>query len=315
MNAQPQAAAACQAAVAVTEAKVAAISALLTLCERATINLNESLTNAVKACIVVCLKFVDKRAVYDALLKDAFIDWEYITGSAIAQTERPKLLYPTEENLAVANAAAAASASNSSSSLNSYLRGKSAKKTNLLGDSDVWLQLLQFVDFGDLKLPERLLQQQYPPLYCMHSAIAAQMVGKANRLNFSDTCKQLLLNNIEVCFCCLLCTREISMLEQRVSAFVAHAEMLLSRELKQRVSAFIGQAETHLSRRAEAACLVQAGVEQQDCPPPLHVQQAGPEYVCTVQQHRGYPGGRAACLHSVRGYVQVHSFKRRDEGG
>ena len=185
-----------------SDAKVAAISAFLTLCERATINMEDSLANAVRACIVVCLKFVDKKVVYDALLPDLFIDWEYVTGSAISSSvgcgnsaggsSRPRLLYPTEANLAVANGAAAA-ANSSSSSISSYLRGISAKKTNLLGDSDVWLQMLQFVDFGELKMPERLLQQQYPPLYGMHCAVSS----RTKKLNFSDTCKLLLLNNIE----------------------------------------------------------------------------------------------------------------------
>lgn len=200
------------AAPALSDASIAAISSLLTLCERATINLEASIANAVRACIIVCLKFVDKRAIYDTLLSESFfIDWEYVTGSAIStnQGERPRLLYPTEANIAVANAAAAAASSgNLSSSLSSYLRGISGKKTNLLGDSNVWLQLLQFVDFGELKLPERILQQQYPPLYCMHSAVmaAAAAAGaaataaaapKEKGLNFSDSCKLLLLNNIE----------------------------------------------------------------------------------------------------------------------
>lgn len=185
-------------AAVISDAKVAAISALLTLCERATINLGDSLTNAVKACIIVCLKFVDKRAVYEALLPDLFIDWEYVTGTSHqSAAEKPRLLYPTEGNIAVANAAAASSSCNSASSLSSYLRGIASKKTNLLGDSDVWLQLMQFIDFGELKIPERLLQQQHPPLYCMHSEIVSQMAGRANKLNFSDTCKLLLLNNIE----------------------------------------------------------------------------------------------------------------------
>lgn len=184
-------------AAVISDAKVAAISALLTLCERATINLGDSLTNAVKACIIVCLKFVDKRAVYESLLPDLFIDWEYVTGTLQSAAEKPRLLYPTEGNIAVAKAAAASSCSNSSSSLSSYLRGIASKKTNILGDSDVWLQLMQFIEFGELSIPERLLQQQHPPLYCMHSEIVSQMAGRANKLNFSDSCKLLLLNNIE----------------------------------------------------------------------------------------------------------------------
>ena len=70
----------------------------------------------------------------------------------------------------------------------------------MLGDSSIWLQLLQFVDFGEQpKLPERLMQSKYPPLFCMYATIKSQMRNfpENNRLNFSDACKLLLLNNIE----------------------------------------------------------------------------------------------------------------------
>ena len=70
----------------------------------------------------------------------------------------------------------------------------------MLGDSSIWLQLLQFIDFGDKpKLSERILQSSYPPLYCMYVTIMSQMKSypEKNRLNFSDACKLLLLNNIE----------------------------------------------------------------------------------------------------------------------
>jgi hypothetical protein len=73
-------------------------------------------------------------------------------------------------------------------------------KRNMLGDSGTWLHIMQFVDFGELKLPEMSLQKKYPPLFSMYSAVMSQCTNhqeKGKWLNFSDVCKLLLLNNID----------------------------------------------------------------------------------------------------------------------
>ena len=70
----------------------------------------------------------------------------------------------------------------------------------MLGDSGTWLHIMQFVDFGELKLPEMSLQKKYPPLFSMYSAVMSQCTNhqeKGKWLNFSDVCKLLLLNNID----------------------------------------------------------------------------------------------------------------------
>ena len=175
---------------AISDAKIAAISSLLTLCERSTINLNESLTNAIKAVIIVCLKFVDKEALFKEVLPDTFIDWEYVKAQYSSSGS-------VQNNTSSACFLSAASAGNSSSFLQK-MRGT----TNLLGDSSVWLQLMQFIEFGELKMPERLLQKQHPPLFCMYVAVMSHVKKtaaneKATSLNFSDVCKLLLLNNVE----------------------------------------------------------------------------------------------------------------------
>lgn len=50
-------------------------------------------------------------------------------------------------------------------------------------------------------MQDRVMQSQYPPLYCMYSTIKSQQQQQAgdnnSKLNFSDACKLLLLNNIE----------------------------------------------------------------------------------------------------------------------
>ena len=135
-----------------SESKIKAISSLLNICERSTINMQrEGLSNAVKAVIIICMKFVDKEALFKAVLPDVYIDWDYVRMQTATSSAAP------------------ASAGIASSS---------AAKKNLLGDGTTWLQIMQFLNFGEPKMPDRLLQKQHPPLFCMHSAImSAGKVG------------------------------------------------------------------------------------------------------------------------------------------
>jgi hypothetical protein len=68
------------ASLQVSDDKITAISSFLNLCEKATINLNESLSDSLKACIIVSLKFVDKEILFKDVLPSSFIDWEYVRG-------------------------------------------------------------------------------------------------------------------------------------------------------------------------------------------------------------------------------------------
>lgn len=148
-------AAAMTMSVNMSDSKVKAISSFLSLCEKATIDLNgEGLSNALKAAIVLCMKFVDKEALFKAILPQTFVDWVYVKVQASSTT---------------------------------------SSKKNLLGDASTWLHLMQFVDFGEPPLSARVLQSQYPPLYCIHAAIGALRA----KLTFSDACKILLFNNVE----------------------------------------------------------------------------------------------------------------------
>ena len=187
-----------------SDAKVDAVASLLNLFERTTVNMDQSLSNSVKAAMLICLKFVDKRALFEFLLPNTFIDWDYVsnaTGMGVVGTTA-NASSSSVANLPKQNTTSSSNGKAANFSLISSLAcmGVAGKKINMLGDSSVWLQLMHFIDFGELKMPERLLQSKYPPLYCMYSTIMSQMRGyhaDKNRLNFSDACKLLILNNVE----------------------------------------------------------------------------------------------------------------------
>ncbi len=152
-----------------SDARIQTISSILNLCERATINMErEGIANAVKAIIIICMKFVDKEALFKAVLPGMYIDWEYVRAQ-----------------LSSAGGTGSGGASGASSQ---------AKK-NLLGDSQTWLHMMQFLNFGEATMPDRVLQMQHPTLYCMHAATTAAGAGKT--LKFDDVSKLLILNNIE----------------------------------------------------------------------------------------------------------------------
>lgn len=68
-------------ALSVSDAKVDAIASLLSLFERATINMDESLYKSVQSVFAICLKFVDKRSLHQSLVQDFFIDWDYVSNA------------------------------------------------------------------------------------------------------------------------------------------------------------------------------------------------------------------------------------------
>ena len=161
--------AASAAAAAMSDARIQTISSILNLCERATINMErEGIANAVKAIIIICMKFVDKEALFKAVLPGMYIDWEYVRAQ-----------------LSSGGGTGSGGASGASSQ----------GKKNLLGDSQTWLHMMQFLNFGEATMPERVLQMQHPTLSCMHAATTAAGAGKT--LKFDDVSKLLILNNIE----------------------------------------------------------------------------------------------------------------------
>jgi hypothetical protein len=70
-----------------------------------------------------------------------------------------------------------------------------ANKQNLLGDSEIWLQLLPYLDFGKLDMEPLELQARYPPIWTLYKTMDAH-VGHDSLWSFNDTCKLFLLNNL-----------------------------------------------------------------------------------------------------------------------
>jgi len=140
----------------VSDSKIRTISSLINICEKTTINMErEGIANTVKAVIIISTKFVNKEALFKAILPDMYIDWDYVKNQAV------------------------------------FLCGKQ----NFLGDAVSWLNLVQFMDFGQLSLPGPMLQEKYPPLHSLYTSIQAS--GAGGKLDFNDACKLLILSNIE----------------------------------------------------------------------------------------------------------------------
>jgi hypothetical protein len=140
-----------------SDSRIRTISSIISICERTTINIEkEGISNMVKAIVIISLKYVNKEALFKAILPDMFIDWDYVRNQSIM----------------------------------------SSGKKNFLGDSASWLNLVHFMDFGALSLPDPVLQTKYPPLHCLHTAIT-KASGTRGKLDFGDACKLLILNNID----------------------------------------------------------------------------------------------------------------------
>jgi hypothetical protein len=117
-----------------SDSRIRTISSIISICERTTLNIEkEGISNMIKAIVIISLKYVNKEALFKAILPDTFIDWDYVKNQCIM----------------------------------------SSSKKNFLGDSASWLNLVHFMDFGALNLPAPVLQCKYPPLHCLHAAINA----------------------------------------------------------------------------------------------------------------------------------------------
>ena len=106
-----------------SDAKVRTIASVINLCERTTINMErEGIANAVRAIAVISMKFINKETMFKSILPDMYIDWDYIKNQSVFQP---------------------------------------GVKKNMLGDAGIWLQLVQFMDFGQLvPLPMPVLQSR-----------------------------------------------------------------------------------------------------------------------------------------------------------
>jgi hypothetical protein len=78
----------------------------------------------------------------------------------------------------------------------------------MLGDSTTWMSFLNFISFPDTDLPDLIIRNEYPPLWCILNSLKSSRVYEPNsqRLNttsnqelmtFSDACKIFISINLE----------------------------------------------------------------------------------------------------------------------
>ena len=73
-------------AQAMSDSKIRTISSIINICERTTISMErEGIANAVRAIVIISMKFVNKEALFKAILPDMYIDWDYIKNQSVYQ--------------------------------------------------------------------------------------------------------------------------------------------------------------------------------------------------------------------------------------
>jgi hypothetical protein len=132
------------------------IASIVSLCDRATIDIAGGVDRAIYTIISISMKYMDRKILLECIVPGAYVDWEYIENS---QTM-------------VGN------------------------KQNLLGDSSVWLQLLPYLDFGELPMEKLELKNKHPSIWALYKAIDEHIGHRRNGWSFSDTCRLFLLSNV-----------------------------------------------------------------------------------------------------------------------
>jgi hypothetical protein len=131
------------------------IASIVSLCARATIDICGGLDQAIRSIIVISLKYLDRRLLLESVVPGGYVDWNYVDSA------------------------------------HSIL----GNKQNLLGDSDMWLHLLPYLDFGKLQLEPLQLQASFPPIWTLYRTLE-ESVGHDKDWKFNDTCRLFLLSNL-----------------------------------------------------------------------------------------------------------------------
>jgi hypothetical protein len=131
------------------------IASVVSLCDRATIEIGGGMDRAIRSIITISSKYLDRKLLLEDAVPGGYVDWDYIDQSHNILTN----------------------------------------KHNLLGDSDVWLQLLPYMNFGKLSIEPLELQSEYPPIWTIYKTME-ECVGHDRLWKFDDTCKIFLLNNL-----------------------------------------------------------------------------------------------------------------------
>jgi hypothetical protein len=132
------------------------IASVVSLCDRATIDMGSGIDRVVGSIISISLKYINRATLLEQVVPGAYVDWDYIDNAHV-------------------------------------LLGN---KQNLLGDSDAWLQLLPYLNFGQLSIQPQELQTQHPPLWVLYKTVEEHMGHKESAWGFSDTCKLFLVSNL-----------------------------------------------------------------------------------------------------------------------
>lgn len=114
-------------------------ASFLSICKRMTINMDEGVGDALKTIFILCTSFVDRKKLYENVFPGRYIDWSAFNDGINHQA--------------------------------SSKGGNNKLNRNILGDSSIWLRVMDFVDFGDLKISEIVLQKQYPPLWNIYNTL------------------------------------------------------------------------------------------------------------------------------------------------
>jgi hypothetical protein len=129
------------------------IASIVSVCDRATIDMGNGVENAIKNIIVISLRYVDRKVLLEQVLPDLYVDWEYVD-------EAHTLL---------------------------------GNKRNILGDSDIWLELLPYLHFGKMDMSPLELKISHPTLWVLYNTLE-KCVSQNTR--FDDACKLFLLSNL-----------------------------------------------------------------------------------------------------------------------
>jgi hypothetical protein len=132
------------------------MASIVSVCDRATIDTSKGIARAIFSIIAVSLRYLNRQVLLEGIVPGAYVDWDYVDSAHTILSN----------------------------------------KQNLLGDSDIWLQLLPYLNFGKLNLPIPELKKLYPPIWVLYKTLDEHVGHTDMPWGFSDTSKLFLLSNL-----------------------------------------------------------------------------------------------------------------------
>lgn len=68
---------------AVSDGKSKMIECLLRMCNKVTLHFENHMDQACKGCLVICLRFIDKRQLFEMVLGDLYVDWDVVYAAVL----------------------------------------------------------------------------------------------------------------------------------------------------------------------------------------------------------------------------------------